>query len=208
MAKIKEQCRQCRREGEKLFLKGDKCYSQKCPVVRRTYAPGMHGLSSARRKISDYGTQLRAKQKVKRIYGVLEEQFRNYYKKAEKKHGLTGEVLLQLLEMRFDNIVYRMGFASSRRLARQLIKHGHFTVNGRKVDIPSYEVKPGDKIEVKKSKQTNNYFQELAKKKEVQEASWLLVDPAKLKGEVKGIPLREDLDPNINEQLIVELYSK
>ena len=208
MAKIKEQCRQCRREGEKLFLKGDKCYSQKCPVVRRTYAPGMHGLSSARRKISNYGTQLRAKQKVKRIYGVLEEQFRNYYKKAEKKHGLTGEVLLQLLEMRFDNIVYRMGFASSRRLARQLIKHGHFTVNGRKVDIPSYEVKPGDKIEVKKSKQTNNYFQELAKKKEVQEASWLLVDPAKLKGEVKGIPLREDLDPNINEQLIVELYSK
>ena len=208
MAKIKEQCRQCRREGEKLFLKGDKCYSQKCPVARRTYAPGMHGLSSARRKISDYGTQLRAKQKVKRIYGVLEEQFRNYYKKAEKKHGLTGEVLLQLLEMRFDNIVYRMGFASSRRLARQLIKHGHFTVNGRKVDIPSYEVKPGDKIEVKKSKQTNNYFQELAKKKEVQEASWLLVDPAKLRGEVKGIPLREDLDPNINEQLIVELYSK
>ncbi len=208
MAKIKEQCRQCRREGEKLFLKGDKCYSQKCPVARRTYAPGMHGLSSARRKISDYGTQLRAKQKVKRIYGVLEEQFRNYYKKAEKKHGLTGEVLLQLLEMRFDNIVYRMGFASSRRLARQLIKHGHFTVNGRKVDIPSYEVKSGDKIEVKKSKQTNNYFQELAKKKEGQEVSWLLVDPAKLRGEVKGIPLREDLDPNINEQLIVELYSK
>ena len=208
MAKIKEQCRQCRREGEKLFIKGEKCYSQKCPVVRRAYAPGVHGLASARKKVSEYGTQLRAKQKVKRIYGVLEEQFRNYYKKAEGKQGLTGEVLLQLLEMRFDNVVYRMGFATSRRLARQLIKHGHFTVNGKKVDIPSFELKPGDKIEVKKSKQSNNYFKEIVKKKENQESLWLMADIAKLKGEVKGIPQREDIDPNINEQLIVELYSK
>ena len=208
MAKILEQCRQCRREGEKLFLKGEKCYSQKCPIIRRTYAPGVHGLASARKKMSDYGIQLRAKQKVKRIYGILEEQFRNYYKKAESKQGRTGEILLQLLEMRFDNIVYRMGFASSRRLARQLIKHGHFKVNGKKVDIPSFELKPGDKIEVKKSKQSNNYFKEIIKRKTGEESSWLLVDLASLKGEVKGIPIREDLDPNINEQLIVELYSK
>ncbi|RJO60027.1 30S ribosomal protein S4 [candidate division WS5 bacterium] len=208
MAKIQEQCRQCRREGEKLFLKGERCNSQKCAVFRRTYAPGIHGLASGRRKSSDYGIQLREKQKVKRIYGILEGQFRNYYEKADAKQGLTGEILLKFLEMRLDNIVYRMGLAPSRRLARQLVGHGHFTVNGKGVNIPSYEVKAGDKIEVKKSSQGNSYFSEIKKKKEKSEASWVLVDLAKLKGEVKSVPEREELDPNIQEQLIVELYSK
>lgn len=208
MAKIQEQCRQCRREGEKLFLKGERCYSQKCSVFRRSYAPGIHGLASARKKTSEYGVQLRAKQKVKRIYGVLERQFRNYYKKAEGKKGLTGELLLQILEMRLDNTIYRMNFASSRRQAKEMVGHGHFTVNGKKVDVPSYEVKPGDKIEVRKSSRTNKYFSEVSKRKIKEEVSWLLVDLAKMKGEVKAIPMREELDPNINEQLIVELYSK
>lgn len=208
MANIKEQCRQCRREGEKLFLKGERCYTQKCAVFRRSYAPGIHGLASARKKTSDYGVQLRAKQKVKRIYGVLEKQFRNYYEKADSKQGLTGEVLLQLLEMRLDNVVYRMGFASSRRLAKQIVGHGHFTVNAKKVDVPSYSVKVGDKIEVKKSSQKNSYFTEIVKKKPGEEVSWVLADLSKLKGEVKSLPEREDIDPNINEQLIVELYSK
>lgn len=210
MANIKEQCRQCRREGEKLFLKGDRCFSQKCAIFRRSYAPGIHGMASARKKMSDYGVQLREKQKVKRIYGVLETQFRNYYKKAEKKEGLTGEVLLQLLEMRLDNIVYRMGFASSRRLAKQLVGHGHFVINGKKINVPSYQTKAGDKIIVKKSSEKNIYFTNLKKEKKEgkEECPWLLVDLPKLKGEVKNIPLREDLDPNINEHFIVELYSK
>lgn len=208
MANIKEQCRQCRREGEKLFLKGERCSSQKCSVFRRSYAPGIHGLQSARKKTSDYGIQLRAKQKVKRIYGVLEHQFRNYYEKADAKQGLTGEILLKSLEMRLDNVVYRMGFASSRRLAKQLVGHGHFTINGKKVDIPSYNTKPGDKIEVKGSSKKNSYFTEIGKKKGQEEVSWVLVDLSKLKGEVKAVPEREEIDPNINEQLIVELYSK
>lgn len=208
MANIKEQCRQCRREGEKLFLKGERCSSQKCAMIRRSYAPGMHGLSGGRRKVSEYGVQLRAKQKVKRIYGILEKPFRNYYHKAESKNGLTGELLLKILEMRLDNVVFRMGFAPSRRLARQLVGHGHFTVNGKKVDIPSYEAKAGDKIEVKKSSQGNAYFTELKEKKGKDEAPWVLVDLSKLKGEVKSTPQREDIDPSINEQLIVELYSK
>ncbi len=208
MAKIQEQCRQCRREGEKLFLKGERCSSQKCAVFRRSYAPGIHGLASGRRKMSDYGIQLREKQKVKRIYGVLEKQFRNYYKKAERKRGLTGELLLQTLEMRLDNVVYRMGFAPSRRTAKQIVGHGHFTVNSKKVDVPSYELKAGDKLEVKKSSQKNPYFSRMKDKKDTIEISWLIVDLAKLRGEVKSVPAREDLDPNIQEQLIVELYSK
>jgi len=209
MANIKEQCRQCRREGEKLFLKGERCSSQKCAIFRRSYAPGIHGLASARRKTSDYGMQLRAKQRVKRIYGVLERQFRNYYEKADgNKQGLTGELLLKFLEMRLDNVVYRMGFAPSRRMAKQLVGHGHFTVNGKKVDIPSYPTKAGDKIEVKKSSQKSSYFTEVQKKKAGEEVSWVLVDLSKLKGEVKSVPEREEIDPNINEQLIVELYSK
>lgn len=208
MAKIDEQCRQCRREGEKLFLKGERCFSQKCSVFKRSYAPGIHGMTSARKKTSDYGTQLRAKQKVKRIYGILEGQFRNYYERAERKQGLTGELLLKFLEMRLDNVVYKMGFASSRRLSRQLVGHGHFTVNGKKVDVPSYGVKLGDKIEVKKSSQKNSYFTEISKKKDKEEAPWVLADLSKLKGEVKAMPEREDIDPSINEQLIVELYSK
>jgi small subunit ribosomal protein S4 len=208
MAKTKEQCRQCRREGDKLFLKGERCNSQKCSFFRRSYAPGIHGLSSGRRKSSDYGVQLREKQKVKRIYGILEKQFRNYYEKSETKKGLTGEVLLKTLEMRLDNVIYRMGFTSSRRLARQLVGHGHFTVNGKRVDVPSYEVKAGDKIGVKKSSQGNSHFTEIKKKKDKNEISWILADLTKLKGEVKSVPEREDIDPNINEQLIVELYSK
>ncbi len=208
MAKIQEQCRQCRREGEKLFLKGERCSSQKCAVFRRSYAPGIHGLASGRRKMSDYGIQLREKQKVKRTYGILEKQFRNYYEKSEKKRGLTGEVLLQTLEMRLDNVVYRMGFAPSRRTARQIVGHGHFTVNSKKVDVPSYELKAGDKLEVKKSSQKNSYFSKIKEKKEKNEINWLLADLVKFKGEVKSVPTREDIDPNIQEQLIVELYSK
>lgn len=208
MANIKEQCRQCRREGEKLFLKGERCDSQKCAIFRRSYAPGIHGLASARKKTSDYGVQLRAKQKVKRIYGVLEKQFRTYYEKADAAQGLTGELLLKSLEMRLDNVVYRMGFASSRRLAKQLVGHGHFTVNGKKVDIPSYATRPGDKLEVKKTSQKNAYFAEIAKKKSNDGVTWVISDLSKLKGEVRAIPEREEIDPNINEQLIVELYSK
>jgi len=208
MANIKEQCRQCRREGEKLFLKGERCDSQKCAIFRRAYAPGIHGLASGRKKMSDYGIQLREKQKVKRIYGVLEKQFRNYYADAEKRKGLTGELLLKNLETRMDNVVYRMGFAPSRRTAKQIVGHGHFTVNGKKIDVPSYQVKAGDKIEVKKSSQGNAYFSKVKDKKDKNEINWFLVELSKLRGEIRSLPERDDMDPNINEQLIVELYSK
>lgn len=207
MARItNETCKLCRREGRKLFLKGEKCNSPKCPVAKRAYPPGMHGLSR-RSKPSDYSFALREKQKVKRIYGILERQFRNYFEKADRKEGVTGEILLQFLEMRFDNIVYRMGFADSLRLARQLVNHGHITVNGRKVDIASYQTKPKDKIEVSAASQKDNYFQGIKEKKK-DAAGWLKSDLASLKGEVLGIPTRSDLDPDIQEQLIVELYSK
>ncbi len=207
MARLHDRtCALCRRETKKLFLKGEKCDSQKCPVSKRPYPPGAHGLSR-RSRPSDYAMALREKQRVKRIYGILEKQFRNYFKKADRKQGITGEILLQLLEMRLDVIVYRMGFADSLRQSRQLVNHGHFTVNGKKVDIPSYQVKIKDKIEVKAKSKESIFFENI-KSSKIDAVSWVMSDLKNLKGEVLNIPMREDLDPGIEEQLIVELYSK
>lgn len=200
-------CRLCRREGEKLFLKGDRCYTDKCAFERRKYAPGQHG--SGRSKISDYGLQLREKQKVKRIYGVLERQFRKYFAEAQKKKGVTGEQLLQFLEMRLDNIVYRLGFASNRRQARQLVNHGHILVNGRKVNIPSYRVKVGDQVEVKEASRSIPFIQESIEKIENRGLSeWLELDKENFRGKVVDIPVREQIPLTVKESLIVELYSK
>ena len=203
-------CRKCRREGVKLLLKGAKCESAKCTLVKRNYTPGQHGLNRRRGKASDYSLQLREKQKVKRIYGVLEKQFRNYFEKADRKQGITGEILLQLLESRLDNTVYRLGFATSRRQARQLVNHAHFTVNGKKADIPSISLRPGDKIEVDKNSTKNTYFTETLPTitKNAIVPKWLKVDAKKVSGEFVTYPTREELDPEIHEQLIVELYSK
>ena len=200
-------CRFCRRETTKLFLKGDRCYSDKCSVERRNYPPGQHG--QGRSKYTDYGVQLREKQKVRRIYGLLEKQFRNYAHLAEQRRGVTGENLLLLLESRLDNIVYRMGFASSRSEARQLINHGHFLVNGRKVDIASFLTKPGMVIEVKeKSKKLKGIEDSMSAVGRRPVPQWLEVEPDNFKGTIKGIPTREELPPTIREQLIVEFYSK
>lgn len=207
---ISPKCKQCRREGVKLDLKGEKCLGPKCPMIKRNFIPGQHGTSRRRGKASDYLLQLREKQKVKRTYGVLEKQFRNYFEKADRKEGVTGEILLQLLEARLDNVVYRLGLAPSRTMARQLVNHDHFTVNGKKVNIPSYQVKVGDKVEFIKESQKNTYFKEvlpgIVTKASV--PSWLKLDVKKFAGEVIALPTREELDPNINESLIVELYSK
>lgn len=200
-------CRFCRREQEKLFLKGDRCYTDKCSVERRNYPPGQHG--QGRQKKTDYGMQLREKQKVKHIYGLLEKQFRNYAHLADKKRGVTGDNLLRLLESRLDNIVFRMGFARSRNEARHLVSHGHFLVNGRKVNVPSYLTKPGMVVEVKESSRTIEAIDDALKtvtRRGVPE--WLQVDAAAFKGTVKALPTREELPPNIREQLIVEFYSK
>lgn len=200
-------CRFCRREGTKLFLKGDRCYSDKCSVERRTYPPGQHG--QGRPKHTDYGTQLREKQKVRRIYGVLEKQFRTYIHLAEQKKGVTGENLLLLLESRLDNMVFRMGFASSRAEARQLINHGHIKVNGRKVDIASFRTKPGMVIEVQEKSRTIQGIDDSLKTVTRRGIpSWLDVDVEAFKGVVKALPTREELPPTIKEQLIVEFYSK
>ncbi|UCG67532.1 MAG: 30S ribosomal protein S4 [Deltaproteobacteria bacterium] len=201
-------CRLCRRENLKLFLKGDRCYTDKCAFERRSYAPGQHGQRRGR-KISDYGIQLREKQKVKRIYGVLEKQFRKYYTRADRQKGITGTNLLILLESRLDNIVYRMGFASSRNQARQLVTHNHFTVNGRKVNIPSYQVKIDDVIEVREKSRKSPFILEAMETVVRREMpSWLEVDGSNFRGIVKEFPNREELTMPINEQLIVELYSK
>jgi small subunit ribosomal protein S4 len=190
-----------------LFLKGDRCYSDKCSVERRNYPPGQHG--QGRSKYTDYGVQLREKQKVRRIYGLLEKQFRNYAHLAEQRRGVTGENLLLLLESRLDNIVYRMGFASSRSEARQLINHGHFLVNGKKVDIASFLTKPGMVIEVKeKSKKLKGIEDSMSAVGRRPVPQWLEVEPENFKGTIKGIPTREELPPTIREQLIVEFYSK
>lgn len=200
-------CRLCRREGTKLYLKGDRCYSDKCGVSRRPQAPGQHG--SGRRKQSEYGLQLREKQKARRIYGVLEKQFANYFDKAESMKGITGENLLQLLERRLDNVVYRLGFAVSRPQARQLVRHGHITVNGRKVNIPSYLVEVGDVIAVKeKSASEIEHFKSLREGTGRTVVQWLQVDYEKLEGKVEALPAREDIDIDIQEHLIVELYSR
>jgi len=198
-------CRLCRREGQKLFLKGERCYSTKCALEKRNYAPGQHGQS--RKKMSEYGLQLREKQKAKRFYGLLETQFRNLFDKAAKRKGMTGENLLIMLESRLDNVVFRMGFASSRKEARQLVNHGHFTVNGKKVDIPSFEVKAGDVIKVKEKSTSSPKFKEI-KEMTISVPSWITVDVDKLEGKVVAMPKREDIDTPIEEHLIVELYSK
>lgn len=199
-------CRQCRREGEKLFLKGDKCVS-KCILIKRNYAPGQHGLSR-RGKPSDYSIMLREKQKVKRIYGIREKQFKGYFIKASSQKGVTGELLLSLLESRIDSVVYRMGFASSRSQAKQLVSHGLFSLNGKKVDIPSIILKPGDEISVLKTKANKKYFENLLAGKTREEESWVSVDIRNLKGKFLSKPIREQLDLGIKEQLIVEFYSK
>ena len=198
-------CRLCRREGMKLFLKGDRCFTDKCAFVRRSYAPGQHGAN--KKKISNYGVQLREKQKARRIYGVLEGQFRTYYEKAEHIKGITGENLLKLLEMRLDNVVYRLGYGASRNEARQLVTHGHFLVNGKKVDIPSYSVKAGDVITVKEKSRASELFKTFAENPKSL-PKWLSGDVATFTGKVEAIPAREDIDVPVNETLIVELYSK
>ncbi|GFN36905.1 30S ribosomal protein S4 [Tepidimicrobium xylanilyticum] len=199
-------CRLCRREGQKLYLKGDKCYTDKCPVARRNYVPGQHGQS--RKKVTEYGLQLREKQKVRRFYGIQESQMRMYFDRADKMPGITGENLLKLLELRFDNTVYRLGFASSRAEARQLVRHGHFTINGNKVDIPSTILKVGDVIEVKARSKNSPKFKELVENHRGNTVRWLEVNPEEYRGRVVAEPTREDIDIPIQEHLIVELYSK
>ena len=200
-------CRQCRREGEKLFLKGEKCFTDKCGIERRSYAPGQHGQRSARR--SDYATQLREKQKVRRQYGVLERQFRKIYAEADRRKGITGETLLQLLESRLDAIAYRMGFGASRAEARQVVRHNGILVNGKRVNIPSYLMRPGDIVEVAekaKSQLRIKAAAEAAESRGIPE--WLEVDAKGLKGKFKVLPQRSELPASINEHLVVELYSK
>jgi small subunit ribosomal protein S4 len=200
-------CKLCRREKQKLFLKGSKCYSEKCPLEKRNYAPGQHGLTR-RAKFSEYGVQLREKQKVKRIYGLQETQFHNYFEKAAMQKGITGTNLIKLLERRLDNIVFRLGFAPSRKAARQLILHRHFLINGHLVDIPSYLVAPGDVVTVKdKSKKLDAIHNSLRRTKD-NVYGWLSVDKATLSGTFLNLPEREDIPLIANEQLIVELYSK
>jgi len=201
-------CKVCRREGEKLFLKGQRCNTNKCAVERHAYAPGQHG-RSRRFKVSDYGIQLREKQKIKEIYGLLERQFRRYFKSADIEKGITGANLIKMLERRLDNVIYRMGFASSRAAARQLVRHRHFTVNDRIVDIPSFLVRPGDKIRVRdKSRKLDAIHSSMRRIKEAQPFPWLELDKANMVGIFLHIPERENIPVNVQEQLVVELYSR
>ena len=203
----KSVCRLCRRENLKLFLKGERCYTEKCAVDRRNYPPGQHG--QGRKKVSAYGTQLREKQKVKRLYGVLENQFHNTFKKADRQKGITGEVLLMLLERRLDNVVYRLGFANSRNEARQLVKHNHFSVNQSKVSIPSYLVKPGDIVQLREmSKKIVRIMEAMEGVARRGVPPWLELDKEQFRGNVKALPARENITIPIQENLIVELYSK
>lgn len=203
-------CKLCRREGEKLFLKGDRCFSPKCAVERRSYPPGAHGRQGQfRRKDSDYGMQLREKQKARRLYGVFERQFRRYFREAQRQKGLTGINLLILLESRLDNVIYRLGLASSRPQARQLVSHGHFEVNGQKTNISSFLVNEGDIISVRESSKKLDYFKQVAK--DVDEGrvpNWLSLNAKELSGRVVSAPTREHIDVTLNEQLIVEFYSR
>lgn len=208
MAKyVGSKCRQCRREGTKLFLKGEKCYSGKCPIESRPFPPGQHG--QRRGRLSDYATQLREKQKLRRIYGVLEHQFSNYYAKAAQRKGSTGEILLQILESRLDNVVYRMGFAASRSEARQLVRHRGVLVNGQAVTIPSYQVQPNDTVAVTEKARNQTRIQNAMQFAEQRGfADWIEVDAKKLQGVFKARPERTELPAEINEHLVVELYSK
>lgn len=201
-------CRQCRREGAKLFLKGDKCYSDKCPFTRRSFVPGQHGHARPK-KASEYGLQLREKQKVRRTYGVLEKQFRLYFAKADRQKGVTGTNLLVILERRLDNIVYRLGLAESRNQARQLVRHGHFTVGSKKVNIPSYQVKAGEVISVRETSRSSEIFKELSESRPQRTLPlWVEMNPTELSGNITRYPSREEIDTQVNEQLIVELYSR
>ena len=201
-------CRLCRREGMKLFLKGERCYTEKCAIEKRNLPPGQHG-KARKAKMLGYGLQLREKQKVKRTYGVLENQFRRYFEAADRQRGITGETLLQLLERRLDNAIYRLGFATSRPQARQLVKHGHFLVNGKKVDIPSYQLRQGDVVSLRQSSEKNPailHAIEEVKGRGIPE--WLSLDAAAASGRVVSLPTREQINLPVQEQLIVELYSK
>ena len=201
-------CRLCRREGMKLFLKGERCYGEKCAIERRNVPPGQHG-KGRRARLLGYGLQLREKQKVKRMYGVLERQFRRYFEKADRQKGVTGEILLQLLERRLDNVVYRLGFAASRAQGRQLVRHGHFTVNGKRADVPSFSIKPGDLVAVRPSSLKNpsiTYAMEEVKGRGIPE--WMELNGEQMTGRLAATPTRDQLNLPIQEQLIVELYSK
>ena len=205
---IDANCRLCRREKQKLFLKGTKCFTEKCPVERRAYPPGQHG-QTRRQKISEYGVQLREKQKIRRIYGLMEEQFRNYFEKALRQTGRTGEILVKLLERRLDNTVYRLGFAPSRKAARQIVVHGHILVNNQMVNIPSYLMNAGDIIKVReKSKKMDVIHASMKRMKDTTLLPWLSLDKGAMSGTFLTIPERADVPLNANEQLIVELYSK
>lgn len=208
MAKYTDaKCRLCRREGAKLYLKGEKCYSDKCAFEKRAFPPGQHG--QRRPRLSDYATQLREKQKLRRIYGVLERQFRNYFREAARRRGSTGELLLQLLERRLDNVVYRMGFAASRSEARQLVRHNGVLINGKRVNVPSYQVSPDEVITTTQSGREQARIQsamEMAQQRGI--VDWVQVDPGKFEGVFKSVPERGELSPDINEHLVVELYSK
>jgi len=200
-------CRLCRREGLKLFLKGGRCYTKKCSFERRPTPPGQHGVR--RRKVGDYGLQLREKQKVRRVYGVLEKQFRNYFIEATRHSGVTGEALLQSLELRLDNVVFRLGFAPSRAAARQLVAHRHFAVNGVPTNIPSFRLKVGDRIEVRESRKERELFKTVKETLRSHQApDWLSLDAAKLAGSVLALPRRDQMPPEFNEQLVVEYYSR
>ena len=200
-------CRICRREGAKLFFKGARCYTKKCSFERRPTPPGQHGVR--RRKVGEYGMQLREKQKVRRTYGVLERQFRNYFLDADARPGVTGENLLRSLEMRLDNVVYRMGFAPSRPAARQLVSHGHFSLNGRPTNIPSFQVRPGDKVDVRESHRAREPFKIVKETlRSHQTPEWLRVDAATLGGQVADLPRRDQMPLDLNEQLVVEYYSR
>lgn len=199
-------CRLCRREGQKLFLKGDRCYTDKCAINKRNFAPGQHGQS--RKKVTEYGMQLREKQKVRRFYGISESQMYKYYNMADKMKGITGENLLQILESRLDNVVYRMGLAASRAEARQLVVHGHFTLNGAKADIPSLLTTVGDVIQVREKSRSTDKFKSLVENHNGNTVSWLNIDLEQLKGTLVSGPTREDIDIPVEEHLIVELYSK
>ncbi|MBF0592187.1 MAG: 30S ribosomal protein S4 [Nitrospirae bacterium] len=208
MARYREPlCRLCRRDGEKLFLKGQRCLTDKCAIERRKYGPGQHG--QRRAKLSDYAIQLKEKQKVRRIYGLMEGQFRKYFAQANSKKGVTGEMLLQFLELRLDNIVHRMGFAANRNQARQLIGHGHFLVNGSKVNIPSYRLRAGDRVGVVEASKAIGCIQEsVSRVTHAGVPRWLQIDPAVMEGKVLHIPSRDDIQIEVKEQLIVEFYSR
>lgn len=207
MARYRDaKCRLCRREGMKLFLKGARCFTDKCAIERRNYPPGQHGLN--RGKLTQFGIQLREKQKAKRIYGLLERQFRKYFSRAEREKGVTGDNLLRLLERRLDTVVHRLGFAASRREGRQMVAHGHFAVNGRKVDVPSYIVKVGDVIELRATSSLAARVDDNVNGGRGQVPQWLELDASGRRGTVRSLPLREDIQIPVSEQLIVELYSK